>query len=234
MYKADSTQPPPQGSIYGRVTKYNTPASGLKLMLRYYNGSAWSTLLTTYTNADGSYSFAGAPSLPPDHSYYVRYSNTEAGSGAGYLWNYWAPRFKNYIAGTAFPGGDFDVGDVTMVSPANNASVSLPAQFCWNARGVVNDVYRVEVYDPSTDQVATTLWDAATCATLNSLPAGWTSGRQYRWSPQVTIAGVTDPYSYGDAYYYRNITINYALSALGLLPTGAPLVLPSEAPPDWP
>ncbi len=70
----------PRPGIHGRVTEDGVPVAGIPLDLRFYNGTAWSSLATTYTQADGWFTFANMPGLSAGQGYYVRYQNT---TGAG-------------------------------------------------------------------------------------------------------------------------------------------------------
>jgi hypothetical protein len=53
----------PEPGISGMVTYLGSPAAGIQLSLRFYNGSGFSTADTTFTDAGGNYRFANAPGL---------------------------------------------------------------------------------------------------------------------------------------------------------------------------
>ena len=63
------------GIISGRVLYNGSPAGGVGLEMRFYNGSAWSTQASTTTAGNGTYQFTNLPSLSSGQSYYVRYLN---------------------------------------------------------------------------------------------------------------------------------------------------------------
>lgn len=205
------------GSIYGKATYHNTPATGLRVDLLRWDGADWLTQATATTAADGGYLFS-APTLAAGQTYAVNYENTNAdpNPGPGYLWNWWGDRITSYTAGAAAWGGDFDVADIPLVSPADAAAVTLPAQFCWTRRGVPGDNYRLALYNWLTDETARTayLGDVA-CATLTGLPAGWPSGETYTWWVEVgqgAQPGAT-PYNYGASQSERLVTINHTAAA---------------------
>ncbi|MCZ7574500.1 MAG: IPT/TIG domain-containing protein [Ardenticatenaceae bacterium] len=204
--------------IYGQVTRSGAPAGGLRLDLRFWNGSDWSTRATTTTGSDGRYRFTGVPGLATDQFYYVRYSNTpdSPNPGPGSLWSWSATRIGSYAAGATVPGGDFDVADVPLASPADGASVTLPAQFCWTRRSVTSDNYRLIVYDPASDKTASTSYlGYVSCVNVTGLPSGWPSGATYQWWVGVYQGPDPDatPYNYGISYGDREVRINFSAAA---------------------
>ena len=113
--------------IFGRVTQNSARAAAIPVDLRFYNGSAWSTAGTTQTDSNGNYTFPDASSLAPGQKYYVRYAN--AANDPTRLWT-WAMRgLTEYTSGGETVIGDFDIAEVPLMSPANNATVYLPASF---------------------------------------------------------------------------------------------------------
>jgi len=218
--------------IHGQITKNQTPAAGLDLELRFWNGTAWSTRTTTTTGADGHYCFTGVPSLDASQIYYVRYLNTTSSPNPGpdYLWDWRGNKIVSYTAGATVPGGDFDVDDISLVSPADGASVTLPAQFCWTPRNVPSDNYVLGFYYAGTDETATTSYlGNIPCVNLTGLPPSWPSGATYTW--WVRAYQGDDPgttlYNYGDSYGDRLVDINFTASASGV--EGASLhLIPNE------
>jgi uncharacterized repeat protein (TIGR01451 family) len=194
-----------QGSVYGTVTYNEEPISNIGLRLRFYDGGAWSTLAETNTD-NGSYSFTGLPSLTAGQGYYVRYGpNT---SSSDYVVNWRAPMVTGYTAGDDVPGGDFDIANVDLLSPAHGATVTLPVTFRWERRGVDTDTYRWVLYDPGTGgrlQVSEDLGDVDSY-TLTSLPDGAEYDKVYGWYMRV----YNGPESYGTGYYARYVTFSSA------------------------
>lgn len=213
---ATTTATAPAGGIYGKVTYHNAAASGLRVDLRRWDGAAWLTQATTITAPDGGYLFTGAPALASGEFYAVRYLNEPADPNpdAGYLWSWWGNRLATYTAGAAVRGGDFDVADIPLVSPADEAAVTLPAQFCWTPRGVAGDNYRLALYNWLTDETATTAYlGNVACVNLTGIPAGWPSGETYTWWVEVAQGadpGAT-PYNSGASQGDRLVTINHSV-----------------------
>ena len=76
-----------------------------------------------------------------------------------------------YTSGTRLHGGSFDIANVDLLSPAYGATVSLPATFTWQRRGLAGDTYRIFLFDLDTGDGALTrdLGDTGS-TTLTSLP----------------------------------------------------------------
>jgi hypothetical protein len=153
----------PSSGITGRATRNGVPASGLNLELRRCDASSCTTAATSATRGDGRYTFAGAPSLGAGESYYVQYLNTSdsPNPGPGNLYSWFGNEIAAYNAGAAAAGGDFDIADVALASPPDEAVVALPATFCWTPRGVPGDNYRFTLYDMFTGETVTSGYLAA-------------------------------------------------------------------------
>ena len=203
------------------MTLTGVGAGGLLLEVQLKDGGAWTTVAETETNAGGLYNFTGADSLTAGQEYRVSYGNTpdDPNPGPGYLWSWLGRRITGYAAGAAAAGGDFDVEDIVLASPADDASVTLPAMFCWTPRSAASDNYRLLFLDPSTGQLAGTGYlGKVGCVTVSSLSAGWPSGRSYMWWVQVYEGSNPDatPYNnYGDSYGDRMATISFQASGPG-------------------
>jgi hypothetical protein len=137
----------PRG-VYGYVTDDGVPAGGVNLELRFsIYGETWSTIANTTTTAYGMYAFPDIPTLTLNQYYYVRYTNTLDPSR---LFTWHTRRLDSFTAGSEVNIGDFDIGDITLVSPAAGASVRLPQTFQWTARAASpTDSYEFNIYDPS-------------------------------------------------------------------------------------
>jgi hypothetical protein len=202
--------PSVQSGIYGRLTYNGAAAGGLDLRLRFFDGWAYSTASTTQTDSQGRYRFAGAPSLAPGQSYYVRYGpNT---SDQRYLSNWYGPSITSYTTGSDASGGDFDLANITLSAPAPGAIVSLPVTFVWQKRSVPGDTYRLVLFDPDNDDTWTTR-DLGNVdrLTITSLPAGMVTGKRYGWYIEVWQGDA----SYGESYYYRSVTFTTAENRAG-------------------
>jgi hypothetical protein len=196
-----TSTPPVTRGIYGRLTYYGTPSAGIGLTLRFYNGASWSAVATTTTDTNGRYVFPDAPTLLAGQKYYVLFGlNTVAPQ---YLGSWHGPDILSYISGLVTSGGDFDIANVTLVSPDTNAARSLPAQFTWQPRRLGAEGYRWRLLDPASGAAWTSgdLGDVGSFV-LNGLPAGVVYGKWYRWYVEV-YAG---PGNYGSSFYYRWIS----------------------------
>ncbi len=211
--------PTPRLGINGRLTYHGSAASGLKLSLVRYDGANTYLVAATVTGSDGRYNFAGVPSLPAGQEYYVEYDNTpsDPNPGPGYLYSWYGNRITTYTAGATAAGGDFDVADIPLVSPAYGAYVTLPAWFSWTSRGISGDNYRLFFYYPAGYSVAASNYlGGSTSFYLGGLPAGWPSGSGYFWWVDVFRGSNPDstPYNYGTSYGTGWVTIYYSAGAL--------------------
>ena len=193
--------------IHGRVTYNGAAAAGVGLELRFYNGSSLSTVATTSTGGNGRYRFAGNPSLGPGQIYYVRFGPNS--SDTRYLFNWLAPDITSYTAGSRVAGGDFDIADVELLSPAPGSTVGLPTTFNWRRRSLAGDTYRWSLIDISTDDAWWTdpLGDVGSFQ-MTALPPGRAYDRQYGW----TVWVCNGPDNCGLAYYYRTVTFRSSLA----------------------
>ncbi|MCX6032104.1 MAG: S8 family serine peptidase [Chloroflexi bacterium] len=199
---------PASQGIYGRVTYLGSAAAGIPLQLRYFSGSSWSTQATTTTDSDGRYSFQGVPSLAPGASYYVLFGRNTANAN----WvSFWVnPDITNYAAGSAVLGGNFDLANIVLSSPANGYSSALPVTFQWVKRSIPGDTYRWLMFDPDTgDGWITNDLGSASSFTLTALPSGATYGKQYGW----WVRAYQGPYSYGYSFEARGFTAQSAASS---------------------
>lgn len=110
------------------------------------------------------------------------------------------------------------MADIPLVSPADGASVTLPANFCWTPRNVPSDNYALVAYYPDNDETATTGYlGHVSCITLTGLLPSWPSGATYLWWVEAYQGDDSDvtPYNYGISYEDREATINFSASASG-------------------
>ncbi len=176
-----------QPGIQGHVSLNGTPASGVPLDLRLFNGSGWSTAITTTTNSEGYYVFENAASLQEGQAYYVLYLNKEGILGR--LWTWGTADLTSYAAGSSANMGEFDIADIALVAPADGATVSLPDTFRWTPRPATPaDTYKFRLYDlvhPATSFITDPPLGYVDSYTLNSLPSGFSSGTPYDWEVWV-------------------------------------------------
>lgn len=175
--------PPPALGIFGQVTHSGNPAAGISLELRFYNGSAWSTLANTVTASDGSFRFSDVPTLESNQAYYVRYFNAAGTPGNLFLWA--TKTLETYTTGTDVEIGNFDIADLVLLTPSSGATVALPYTFTWTPRPATpTDSYEFDIYDPvDLDPYAYTDPPLGYVGgiIIYGLPPGFTSGTTYVW-----------------------------------------------------
>ncbi len=188
------------GSIYGTVSYNGIAAASVSLDLLFYKESSWSTASTRMTGADGRYNFTGMPTLGAGQWYYVRYTNP---GNSLYVAGWWAPTITSYSAGSSTPGGDFDIANVSLLTPNDGVSLPLPVTFTWQKRTVPGDTYKWMIFDPSNpaDRWGTSDLGNVGSFTLTSLGSGMVTGKQYGW--YVLVQNGAD--SFGASYYYQTI-----------------------------
>jgi hypothetical protein len=192
-----------RSGINGKVTYQGNPIGGITIELRFWNGSLYSSMGTTTTQADGVYQFTSAPSLDSGLSYYVRYWNTTNATHVNYCGG---KDLISYTAGAAAAGGSFDIANISQVSPSNRADVTLPSTFQWTPRtGVSSDNYFFEIFKPDYSY----WWASSDLGyvsqyTLNSLPSSsFSTGTEYYWD--VVVVGA-DSYCYS---FDQNRTVTF-------------------------
>jgi hypothetical protein len=196
--------------IYGHATENLAALSGVRIDLDYFDGANWSTSMQAYTDAAGKYSFVDPAALAAGEIYNATYYNWEENSSR---LSYCQKSYITSYPGGAVWGGDFETKNVSMQSPSSGASVTLPATFCWNVRGISGDNYYLLLEDP--DDPGLWWYDAGTsnCYTIATLPSGWQYGVQYHW-----LVGVENsPQDENDwcvSYYYRTVTFRASASNL--------------------
>ncbi len=148
--------PSSRSGIYGQVSYQDQGVGGVNLILRRCpsNDSCdfqTSKVTTTTTDANGYYSFTGAPSLPGNNIYFVYFYNHSDGGNTPndhYLWRWYGTDITSYSSGANVSGGDFDIADIELTGPATEQT-SLPATFTWNKRDMTGERYAWELFDLS-------------------------------------------------------------------------------------
>ncbi len=169
-------------TLNGTVTDKGIPVAGTQILLRYYNGSTWSTYSSTLTDSYGKYQFRTLPTLSAGHKYRVRWKNTVANSNLLWVWY-----CDDINSSTIYPNAyqcDFDIENIELISPGSGLTISLPYTFSWKKRTLTSDDYEFNLedmsdYDPWwwTDPPL----GYVSSYNLNSLPSGFTPGVQYGW-----------------------------------------------------
>ncbi|MCL4489343.1 MAG: hypothetical protein M1570_14625 [Chloroflexi bacterium] len=200
-----------RSGLFGHVTVAGSPTAGVPLNLRFYNGSAWSTVMTTTTDTQGLYQFTDVPSLGSGQKYQIEYLNSNPRDSTR-LWNWTTRLLTDYTAGEGVGIGDFDLANLTLAAPVPSSDVTLPITFQWYPRAASpNDSYIFELFEPSSfapDWYTAPLGYVGSY-TLNALPTGFATGHLYSWT--VYVAGPDG--SGGAAYYSSLVTFTNAGSS---------------------
>ena len=200
----------PVNAIYGRLTYKAAAVAGISLKLDFWDGAAWNTTsYATTTDSAGRYAFTGVATISTGQWYEVTYGpNT---TDPRYLNGWYGPDLETYTAGTSVHGGDFDIADVSLLTPPSGATVTLPTTFTWQARSITGDTYRHILFDPASDA----WWWTDDLGYVgqfvaNSLPPEIIYGKEYGWYVQV-YNGLD---SFGESYYYSAVTFKTATSSV--------------------
>lgn len=139
------TAVPPRG-ISGRLFYQGAPAAGVNVQLEVcLIGGTCDVKARTVTDATGLYNFPYAPTYNGAFAYQVTYRNGPEGNNATdsrYLLVWQEPPLLDYDYAQRVEGGSFDIGNVALISPADNAVIPSPATFTWQSRGIAGDRYQ--------------------------------------------------------------------------------------------
>lgn len=139
------TPTPPRG-ISGRVFYQGTPVEGINVQLEVcLIGGSCEVKERAATDATGLYSFPYAPTYNGAFAYQVTYRNGAEGNNPSddrYLLVWQEPPILDYDYAQRVEGGSFDIANVELTSPADNAVIPSPATFTWQGRGVGGDRYQ--------------------------------------------------------------------------------------------
>ncbi|MEZ4736924.1 MAG: hypothetical protein R3E79_58325 [Caldilineaceae bacterium] len=94
---------------------------------------------------DRSLQLPYAPTYNGAFAYQVTYRNGPEGNNATdsrYLLVWQEPPLLDYDYAQRVEGGSFDIGNVALISPADNAVIPSPATFTWQSRGIAGDRYQ--------------------------------------------------------------------------------------------
>ena len=169
-------------------------------------------MATAKTDSNGKYLFPNVATLHSPDNYVVGYLNGINGGNTdnpNYLL-YWRSFFiTSYSMGTAANGGSFDIADIKLTSPLDNASKAAPTTFSWANRSVAGDSYSWAIATLPAESSYEMCHSAALTATnyeLNQRTYGeciLQIATAYGWYVYV---GKADGSAYGQSHDYRTIT----------------------------
>jgi hypothetical protein len=178
------------GNLFGQVSQNGMKASGITLTLcRLDSPSATSctSMGSTTTQADGTYTFHNLPALGTGQKYYAYFKNSTLTSGR--LW-YWQTRsLATYTLGSQTLLGNFDIGDIKLISPSSPITVTLPVAFTWQTRSASpSDSYEFDLYEPQSGSpyfYTQPPLGYVGSYQLKSLPSGFLANTRYVWEVWV-------------------------------------------------
>ena len=172
----------PAPGIHGKLTFNGDPQGNYIVELRFFNGASWSTRAYAQPSwYSGKFMFRDVPALEPGQLYYVLYRRPTSWSPGLLLW---ATRtLTTYNEGDGVYIGTFDIADVPLLSPGNEAAVYFPVTFRWGPRGAVpSDIYEFNLFDPyDFDPALYAIVGYTGELTLHSLPLALNVGDLYAW-----------------------------------------------------
>lgn len=187
----------------GHVTLNGAPISGISLDLRFYNGTAWSTIAITTSTLGGAYSFSNVPYLSPGQYYYVRYVNP-SNTDSTRLCCWFTRPLDSSVNGTIVAAGDFDLANIQLQSPNPGDTISVYVPFQWAARyASPSDSYELDLFDPNN---ANTAWYSPHLGYVGSYAinhplTGFNPHQLYGWWVGVySLDG-----GFGESFYARGV-----------------------------
>lgn len=183
------------GGISGRVTVNGGAVEGIPIDLYYYDGNKWSIADSTETDESSYYRFRGVEPLLPGEEYYASFGPNE--TDPNLLYNWYGPIIDDYQEGDRVLGGDFDLADVTLLSPESGFVGELPITFQWERRELNRESYKVVVIDLDEN----IFWPTFDLGDVDSfelklLAPDMLFNKQYAWYVEV----YSGPDSFGESF----------------------------------
>lgn len=179
--KAGSVTPPGGGSITGLIEDAGSAASDVTVALIKRAGSSDSQVSTATTDADGRYTFSNVAALGGGESYFVQFVNE---TDANRLF-YWRTKLVAALSGVV-DLGVFDISNVALIYPIDDAVSTLPETFYWSPRGISGDSYVFRLYGDNGSPFASSapLGDVSSFD-MTSLPSGFSYDTPYAWEVEI-------------------------------------------------
>lgn len=218
----------PRPGLSGVVTAAARPAEGIVIQLRQCalvrnTCMNRTTLDSTMTLSDGSYSFTNLAAVDAGTAYYVLFDNPHR--SPTYL-NFWRGRdVIGYNGRDTVEASSFEIANLFLEEPAPGARLANPVPFRWQRRPNTADNYCVMFLDGQLDPVVPCYTLGYVDYTRLDVEGVLSFNTLYNWTMWVENAGQ----GYGEAFYYRPLTILRNLTGLG---EGLRLYERSLKPPD--
>lgn len=197
-----------RGALTAAPADESGQPQGAEVALAYRSAAEqpYTILRTQKTAAGGTYNFGGLRPLRAAESYRVFYLNDGRNDQRLRVWA--GPTVTSLAVDqeTALPS--FDIRNVPLQSPANDAQVAFPAQFRWSGRGLPNEQYSFCLYDldRSDEQYClepqTTTSVEVTLADMEMIPElGFRYGKRFAWFVLVEQGDY-----WGASFYEHGVT----------------------------
>lgn len=171
----------PQG-LYGTVTFEGRPAAGIWLQLYAKDAQGSDYVASATTDSSGLYQFVGVPAPSGPASYSVFFGNGVP-AGSPYA-AFCETDSRSGYDGRPFHLTDFDIDAIEYVTPADGASVSLPAEFRWR-RDVAGGTYTLIIQAAQDGMLTLSPYHLDVQRfTLDSLPPGFSYNTPLDWYVQ--------------------------------------------------
>jgi hypothetical protein len=140
------------GQIHGRITVEGEPLwEGYgkppfpQIQLRRRSAGEWDTVALAETDSDGRFAFVDPPALAQGEVYQVWWVNEDSEDMAGdyrLLGRWWSRLVAVFGSGEDVDVGEFELADLTYLSPCHDCHQTPPITYRWRARKHDTDVYR--------------------------------------------------------------------------------------------
>lgn len=204
------------GAVSGTVQTAGAPVS-VDLLLGYGTSSGTLEVVKSTTSlSDGSYSFSGLRPLAGDGSdwYQVYYVNDGTATTQVSMWS--GPFTTKAANDKTITLSTFDLSNVALDSPADDAKTTLPITFSWTDRGLTGEGYYFCLYDPDTFATGcsprqSTLSYQVTLSNLQGITGlNFQYDHRYAWYVVVEAAdgdALKQDFNYGFSFYERGVTV---------------------------
>jgi hypothetical protein len=152
----------------------------------------WTNLDLVKSASDGYFAFVSVTGLGAGQSYVVVFSNGEGANTPPDInrLSYWRTyAIDTFASGSSIVLLPFEIGNIALQDPVPGATVTLPKTFTWTPRshqapaydGGMSDDYDFNLYEDDNNWWYSDLLGDSGSFSLDTLPSGFVTGRQYRW-----------------------------------------------------
>jgi hypothetical protein len=181
------------------------PNEAVPLVLRRFDGTSATNIMTITTSVEGEYEFLNVPPLATEDSNY-RISFLNRTFNENWLSQYVSAPLTGCAPGDQIEYPAFDLYKIELLSPGIGATVSLPTTFTWQRRPATpTDNYRFWVGggDPFVQHRLDNL-GYVDQVTLDTLPPSFEYGDYYSWYMDVRDPQGGTGYSFGRRIFFTD------------------------------